>query len=161
MDGIKRFVSGAALALVLAGTGVSAQEQGPAAPAARLTQPPARDMSELQVLFWTDAQRAERFRAMEQWFAGHEVPAAPVTRPLPKGAPLSDALQVELKALMAATNTAGVMVLEDGAVWRQIDAESPFNAPRAGSSVKIRRAALGSFFLNIDGQTAIRAQRSR
>ena len=53
------------------------------------------------------------------------------------------------------------MVLEDGAVWRQIDGESPFNAPHAGSTVKIRRAALGSFFLNIDGQTAIRAQRSR
>ena len=150
MDGIKRFVSGAALALVLAGTGVSAQEQGPAAPAARLTQPPARDMSELQVLFWTDAQRAERFRAMEQWFAGHEVPAAPVTRPLPKGAPLSDALQVELKALMAATNTAGVMVLEDGKVrfeayglglgpkdrWTSFSVAKSFTSTLLGAAVK-------------------------
>lgn len=113
---IRGAVSGLALAMLLASTGVNAEDHGPAAPAVRLTQPPARDPADLAVLFWSDAQRAERFRAMEQWFAGHEVPAASTPRPLPKGAPLSEALQGDLVALMRETNTAGIMILEDGAV---------------------------------------------
>ena len=83
MGVMKGAVSGLALAVLLAAGGAGAKEQGPEAPVARLVQPPARDQAELQVLFWTDAQRAERFRAMEQWFAGHEVPAAAPPRALP------------------------------------------------------------------------------
>ena len=121
MGGFKSFVSGAALALMLAGCAGSYAESapaasGPPAPAVRLVQPPARDQSELQVLFWNDAQRSERFRAMEQWFAGHEVPAAKSARALPKGSPLSPALKAEITALMQSTKTAGVMVLVDGKV---------------------------------------------
>jgi hypothetical protein len=50
--------------------------------------------------------------------------------------------------------------LEDGAVWRQIDSEKVSRAPRKGSKVEIRKAAMGSFFMNLDGQRAVRAQRS-
>ncbi|WP_379921206.1 serine hydrolase domain-containing protein [Erythrobacter sp. R86502] len=89
---------------------------GPATPAARLVQPPARDAADLQVLFWSDAQRAERFRAMEQWFAGHEVPAATVPRKLVRGAPLDPATEAELRTLMEQTRTAGIIVLVDGKV---------------------------------------------
>lgn len=113
---IKGAVAGLVLAAMLAGGGVQAEEQGPEAPAARLTQPPVRDQSELQVLFWTDEQRKQRFRAMEQWFAGHEVPAAASARALPKGAPLSEGLQADLIATMRETGTAGMMILEDGKV---------------------------------------------
>ncbi|WP_081095402.1 serine hydrolase domain-containing protein [Erythrobacter donghaensis] len=113
---IKGAVAGLVLAAMLAGGGVQAEEQGPEAPAARLTQPPVRDQSELQVLFWTDEQRTQRFRAMEQWFAGHEVPAAASARALPKGAPLSEGLQADLIATMRETGTAGMMILEDGKV---------------------------------------------
>jgi CubicO group peptidase (beta-lactamase class C family) len=121
MGGFKSFVSGAAVAVMLAGCAGSYAESapaasGPPAPAVRLVQPPSRDQSELQVLFWNDAQRSERFRAMEQWFAGHEVPAAKSPRALPKGAPLSPALKAEITALMQSTKTAGVMVLVDGKV---------------------------------------------
>ncbi|WP_017665583.1 serine hydrolase domain-containing protein [Porphyrobacter sp. AAP82] len=124
--------------------------QYPETPAARLTQPPARDQSELQVLFWTDDQRAERFRAMEQWFAGHEVAAAPAPRALPEGAPFSDALQADLKALMAETSTAGIMILEDGKVrfeaynlglahgdrWTSFSVAKSFTSTLLGSAVK-------------------------
>lgn len=129
MMGLKNgALAGAALALALGGFAplhAQAERQAPALavppqypekPAARLIQPPARDQSELQVLFWTDAQRAERFRAMEQWFAGHEVPSAAVPRALPKGEALSPALQAEISALIKATGTAGVMVLAGGKV---------------------------------------------
>ncbi len=145
-----RAVSGLVLATLLATTGASAEDLGPATPAARLVQPPARDQSELQVLFWTDAQRAERFRAMEQWFAGHEVSAAAAPRALPKGAPLSEALQAELKAAMAETKTAGIMVLEDGKVrfeayglgltpedrWTSFSVAKSFTSTLLGAAVK-------------------------
>ena len=54
-----------------------------------------------------------------------------------------------------------VVTLEDGAVWRQIDDQSLLRNPKAGSQVKIRKAAMGSFFINVDGQIAFRASRSR
>jgi CubicO group peptidase (beta-lactamase class C family) len=150
MGRIRHAVSALALAGLLAATAAQAQEQGPVAPVATLTQPPPRDMADLQVLFWTDAQRSERFRVMEQWFAGHEVPAARATRPLPKGTPLSPALQAEITALMNATSTAGVMVLVDGKVvheeyglgmgpkdrWTSFSVAKSFTSTLLGAAVK-------------------------
>jgi hypothetical protein len=54
-----------------------------------------------------------------------------------------------------------VLELEDGAVWTQIDAETLSKYPKKGSKVEIRKASLGTYFINIDGQRAIRAQRTR
>lgn len=76
--------------------------------------PPARDPSELEVLFWDDATRAARFRSMEEWFAGYEVAPSGKPRALPQGEPLGAALDAELHALMEQTQVAGVMVLQDG-----------------------------------------------
>jgi CubicO group peptidase (beta-lactamase class C family) len=167
MIGLKNgMLAGAALALTLAvplgglaplnaqaakdAPALARPPQYPEKPAARLTQPPARDMADLQVLFWTDAQRAERFRAMEQWFAGHEIPAAATPRALPRGAPLDAGLQAELKALMAATRTAGVMVLVDGKIafeeyglglgpkdrWTSFSVAKSFTSTLLGAAVK-------------------------
>ncbi len=52
-----------------------------------------------------------------------------------------------------------VMRMDDGATWRQIDDNELFREPHAGSTADIRKAALGSFFLKVDGQPAIRAHR--
>ncbi|MGB7372195.1 serine hydrolase domain-containing protein [Erythrobacter sp.] len=81
-----------------------------------LTQPPTRAPSDLQVLFWNDEQRSARFREMENWFAGHEVPPATTPRPLPEGAPLPASLARDIREAMRDTNAAGVMVWQDGAV---------------------------------------------
>jgi len=143
-------VSRAALAVLLVATGAQAEEHGPATPDARMTQPPARDPADLAVLFWSDAQRAERFRAMEQWFAGHEVAAAATPRALPQGAPLPDALRAEISALIKATGTAGVMVLADGKVvheeyglgmgpqdrWTSFSVAKSFTSTLLGAAVK-------------------------
>lgn len=51
------------------------------------------------------------------------------------------------------------VVLEDGARWVQVDTKPPSRDPRPGQKIRIRRAALGSFLANIDGQTAIRMRR--
>lgn len=148
-------VSGAVLAVMLAGcagstSGSAPAASGPPAPQVRLVQPPARAQSELQVLFWNDAQRSERFRVMEKWFAGHEVPAARTPRMLPKGKPLSPALQAEITALMQSTKTAGVMVLVNGKVvheeyglglkpadrWTSFSVAKSFTSTLLGAAVK-------------------------
>lgn len=49
----------------------------------------------------------------------------------------------------------------DGQVWRQTEAGRGARAPQAGSSLEIRRGALGSFFMKIDGQRAVRARREK
>lgn len=74
------------------------------------------DPADQKVLFWDDATRSARFREMETLFSGHEIPAATNPRALPKGEPLSASLQADIRKLMADTNAAGVMVLQDGKV---------------------------------------------
>ena len=52
-----------------------------------------------------------------------------------------------------------VFRMQDGAVWRQIDDNDLSRTPHAGSAAIIRRAALGSFMLSLDGQPGIRVSR--
>jgi hypothetical protein len=52
-----------------------------------------------------------------------------------------------------------VVVLDDGARWRQIDDAELSRPPHQGSAIKIRHASLGSFVMNIDGQPYIRVHR--
>jgi len=54
-----------------------------------------------------------------------------------------------------------VVELDTGAVWRQIDENSIRKRPEKGSTVEIRTAALGSYFMKIDGQLAMRAHRDK
>ncbi|QFT78064.1 serine hydrolase [Erythrobacter sp. THAF29] len=116
----------------------------------KLVTPPERDLSDLQVLFWNDEQRSARFRDMESWFAGHEVPAASATRSFAEGEPFSEGLQSELRAMMEETNTAGLMIVEDGAVrfeeyrlglgpndrWTSFSVAKSFTSTLLGAAVK-------------------------
>jgi len=52
-----------------------------------------------------------------------------------------------------------VLHLQGGAVWRQTDDAVLSRRPRPGSVVVIRKAMLGSFMIDIDGQPGIRAHR--
>lgn len=49
--------------------------------------------------------------------------------------------------------------LDDGSTWLQTDNEGFRHDPRPGMKVRIRRAALGSYFANVEGQTAVRVKR--
>jgi CubicO group peptidase (beta-lactamase class C family) len=156
-------VSGAVLAVMLAGcagstSGSAPAASGPPAPQVRLVQPPARAQSELQVLFWNDAQRSERFRVMEKWFAGHEVPSARTPRMLPKGKPLSPALQAEITALMQSTKTAGVIVLVNGKVVHEeyglglkpADRWTSFSVAKSFTSTLLGAALKDGFIKSLD-----------
>ncbi len=54
-----------------------------------------------------------------------------------------------------------VIELDTGAVWRQIDDQDLANDPHAGSKAEIRKGAIGSFFMKLDGQPGIRVHRDR
>jgi len=52
-----------------------------------------------------------------------------------------------------------VFRLADGAVWRQIDSEAVRFDNEPGQPVRVRKAALGSFLLTVDGSRAVRVRR--
>lgn len=52
-----------------------------------------------------------------------------------------------------------VVRLQEGGTWRQIDSTLLGRNPRAGSKVKIQKAAMGSFMMRIDSQPGVRARR--
>ena len=51
--------------------------------------------------------------------------------------------------------------LDTGAVWRQLEPVDLANDPRSGSKVEIKKGALGSFLMKIDGQPGFKAHRDR
>lgn len=51
------------------------------------------------------------------------------------------------------------ITLPDGAVWEQTDSQRLVMDPKTGQKIRIRRAALGSYMVNVDGQPAIRMRR--
>ncbi|TXC73581.1 hypothetical protein FSZ31_02220 [Sphingorhabdus soli] len=69
----------------------------------------------------------------------------------------------EITAKIAAVRYIGrnmSILLDDGARWVQTDDRTlPLDA-KAGMEIKIRRAALGSYFANINGMRAIRVKRA-
>lgn len=70
-------------------------------------------------------------------------------------------LETTLRAASEDPNGKWILVLEDGARWRQIDSRTLPREPRGGHPIRIRRAAMGSYLANIDGQIAIRVRRER
>ena len=50
-------------------------------------------------------------------------------------------------------------ILEDGAKWQQIDTDGSSRQVKPGMEVRIRKASLGSYFVNVEGRRAIRMMR--
>jgi len=70
---------------------------------------------------------------------------------------------VDLTLASASLDRDGKWLLRtgDGQVWRQIDNNKLLPPPRAGSKARVRRAVLGSYFMNIDKERAIRVRREQ
>jgi hypothetical protein len=52
-----------------------------------------------------------------------------------------------------------IIVLDDDAKWQQIDSGQLALNPKSGMKVRIRKAALGSYFVNVAGQPGIKMKR--
>ena len=53
-----------------------------------------------------------------------------------------------------------VFTMEDGSLWRQIDGRM-WGRPRAGQTAVVRRAALGSYMMNVGDAPAVRVRREQ
>ena len=113
-------ISAAALALAGCATAYDTVATAPPAPPA-VTQSMPAQMASLDpgdsILFWNDARRSAAFRDMESAFPGLEVAPANTVRTLPRQeGRVPAALQADIRAYMAETQAAGVMILKDGAI---------------------------------------------
>jgi hypothetical protein len=52
-----------------------------------------------------------------------------------------------------------IIEMDNASTWEQTDDEKVWKGPKKGSRADIRKASLGSYFINLDGQRAIRARR--
>lgn len=102
------------------------------------------------VLFWDQATRTDRFRHLEDFYAGIEVAPATKVRALPRGAALDAATVAKIAPLLEAMNAAGIMVLQDGKVryesyrldftpeqrWTSFSVAKSFTSTLLGAAVK-------------------------
>ncbi|WP_174300886.1 hypothetical protein [Caulobacter sp. S45] len=102
----------------------------------------------------------EQVRAVKRQAFGFNVPSLNLFAHGPKEEQV-DKVSVKLAGAHQNGDSRWVMVTDEDAVWTQIDGADLFNPPHAGSTVAIRKAMLGSYFCNVDGQSAIRCIRTR
>jgi hypothetical protein len=70
-----------------------------------------------------------------------------------------DVKSIEAKIRSVSPGQKGyVFILEDGAKWAQTDG-AYMDRPKAGSTIRIRRAALGSYMASIEGRVGFRIER--
>lgn len=74
----------------------------------------------------------------------------------------------EIKSIDTVVRSASVdrsgkytMVMDDNAVWVQIDTTKLPRPPKPGQKVTIKVASMGSYFVTVDGQRSIRMKRDR
>ena len=80
---------------------------------------------------------------------------------LDRGEKPEEVNRITARVVGASFNPYGKLIVkfDDGAVWRQIDDNMVDRPPHPGSTAEIRRAALGSYTMKLDGQFAIRVHR--
>ncbi|MFN3669443.1 MAG: hypothetical protein ACK4VY_09060 [Brevundimonas sp.] len=69
------------------------------------------------------------------------------------------AIETTLQSATRGSDDRWVFRLEDGGVWRQVDTANVHISNRAGRPVRVRRAALGTFFLSVGDSPAVRVRR--
>jgi hypothetical protein len=97
-------------------------------------------------------------RAARRQAFGLELPTLSI---LDRGADKSETekLQSAVKSARVDAEQRLVVTLEDGAVWRQIDDTMLGKPPKAGDTIEVKKAAMGSYMMKIGSQPAIRVRR--
>lgn len=62
-----------------------------------------------------------------------------------------------IAAIRTAADGKPIYIIADGAKWKQTEARDTF--PKVGQSIRIKRAALGSYMANVNGRRAVRVMR--
>lgn len=73
---------------------------------------------------------------------------------------IADEMTSTITSVQDAPNRRYRMAIADGnAVWETIESPMRLDRPRRGDKIVIKRGALGSFFLRIDGQIGVKGRR--
>lgn len=68
-------------------------------------------------------------------------------------------LDTTIKSIAFAPDTKPIYTLAEGGRWQQLEFKTFVMDPAPGMKVHIKRAALGSYMMNVEGQIAVRVQR--
>lgn len=104
----------------------------------------------------------QQVQTMRKEVFGLQLPSLDLFNRSPRSAsaePL-DRITATVKTASRGPDGRWVLELDTGAVWRQID-DTSIPDPRPGEKAMVRRAALGSFFVKVEGGPAVRAHRER
>lgn len=70
-------------------------------------------------------------------------------------------IETRIRAVSADGSGKYTLVMEDDAVWKQIDNTVLPRQPKPGQKVKIKAAMMGSYFASIEGSRSLRMKRDR
>lgn len=76
------------------------------------------------------------------------------------GAEVIDNVSYVVRSAREVRDGEWLFVMEDGSIWRQIDGRM-WGRPRAGQPAVVRRAALGSYLMNVGDAPSIRVRREQ
>lgn len=104
----------------------------------------------------------EQMRETRRGLFGFAMPSLDIFN---RGAELAEEDEIDnvsyvVRTAREARDDEWVFTMEDGSVWRQIDGRM-WGRPRAGQTAIVRRAALGSFMMNVGDAPAIRVRREQ
>ena len=171
MVSIRNILGGAVLALAAGGTAMAAKPPT-TAPAVQAVVDCRKIEDSIQRLACYDAatdaltkatssgdlvtlDRQQRRAVRRQGF-GFTLPALAM---FDAGEQAEDSIDETLASARQDAEGKWTFVMQDGAIWRQIDDEFLSRDPHPGSAVVISKAMLGSFMLSVDKQPGVRAHR--
>jgi hypothetical protein len=174
MVSIRNILCGAALALGAAGSALAAKPAPTTAPAVQAVVDCRKIDDSAQRLACYDAatdaltkaqtsgdlvtlDRKQRQEVRKQAF-GFALPSLAMFD-VGEKSEATDSLEETLASAHQDAQGKWTFVMQDGAVWRQIDDEFLSRNPHQGSAIVIRRATMGSYMLSVDKQPGVRAHR--
>jgi hypothetical protein len=174
MDSIRNTLSGAMLAMAAAGAAHAAKPPPTTAPAVQAVVDCRKIDDSAQRLACYDAatdaltkaassgdlvtlDRKQRQAVRKQAF-GFTLPSLAMFD-VGEKSEATDSIDETLASAHQDAQGKWIFVMQDGAVWRQIDDEFLSRNPHEGSVIVIRRATMGSYMLSVDKQPGVRAHR--
>jgi hypothetical protein len=95
-------------------------------------------------------------RQTDRGFGSNQLPRPSTPEPVPE--------QISARVERAVERQPGLylLTLEDGTEWQFVDAApAAYDPPRAGATIEISRASMGSYLIRYAGQRSVRARRVR
>lgn len=100
-------------------------------------------------------------RAARRSLFGFQLPKLPFFSGDKSADYVPDQIETTIRSVQDSGRGRYRLTLADGAVWETIESPMRLTEPRTGNKIVIKKAALGSYFLRIDGQTGIKGRRLR